>query len=720
MSNYGNAKELSTKVMDGMNVYADMLGAPDESKSAKYGFVPGLGMTANCAVLDQQMAKLQEGVFQVLFTGGFSAGKSTLLNALMRKDVLRMSINAETAIITKIVFEKAEKIVVHLKDTDKESGKSQKQEMSIAEFFEAYRVDQDDPDKFKKVDYAVLQLEQEGIGGSMVQLVDSPGTQNSEADTKAARDFAKSADAIVYLINATMPFQLEDKEYIAKHFAGQNMQNLFFVVNRFDCVAESQVPELKKNVREQLDKVFTKADGSFDEALFNSRVFYTNAFGSMNTRMGQPTPIKALGTSVMIPDEITGVPQFEEALGRFLTDGGRDRKAFQSYIPRLAGMYLAAGDKIEEIMKVYQHSEEELVEKKEKVQDSADQYAVILDGIKDACRTCVAGILDDARGEYQRCVTRIDNNWSSHFASANVEFKFTQMIGLAFDKVVNVFNKDDAAKQLKLEARMKPLSDAVNGYVTPEMKKIGAGLETSINARLSTLQKQLDNYAKQMDHLDSPLSYEDIAKALMSTYNLDPDKMVGGAKDNSNLFQIILGVIAADPETISKGVSGGTSTTSAIMNTLAKSILEMVALYVVWWPIGIGMLAFRLVQMIREGKIARQSGAQSVLEGMRETTIAELRKNEDKFVMELENELSVITRGGVTMADGIQSQLDDYLAQVEAAIEALTSNSAAAAQEEVRTGKIKAMLLDNLKSLYSLLNGTVLTEDRIKEIAVNE
>ena len=111
MSNYGNAKELSTKVMDGMNVYADMLGAPDESKSAKYGFVPGLGMTANCAVLDQQMAKLQEGVFQVLFTGGFSAGKSTLLNALMRKDVLRMSINAETAIITKIVFEKDEKIV---------------------------------------------------------------------------------------------------------------------------------------------------------------------------------------------------------------------------------------------------------------------------------------------------------------------------------------------------------------------------------------------------------------------------------------------------------------------------------------------------------------------------------------------------------------------------------------------------------------------------------
>lgn len=718
MSNYGNAKELSTKVMDGMRVYADMLGTPDESKAAKYGFVPGLGMTASCAVLDQQMAKLKEGVFQVLFTGGFSAGKSTLLNALMRKDILRMSINAETAIITKIVFEKDEKIIVHLKDVDKDSGHARKQEMSVDKFFEAYRVDQGDPDKFKRVDYAVLQLEQEGIGGSMVQLVDSPGTQNSEADTKAARDFAKSADAIVYLINATQPFQQEDKAYIATHYAGKNMQNLFFVVNRFDCVSESQVPDLKKNVREQLEKVFTKADGCFDEALFNSRVFYTNAYGAMMTRLGKP--IKVMGMEVKISEETTGVPQFEEALGRFLTDDGRDRKAFQSYIPKLAGMYLAAGNKVEEIMEVYQHSEEELAENKKKVEDNADQYAVILDGIKDACRTCVAGILDDARDEYKRCVTRIDNNWSSHFESNHVELKFTQMIGLAFDKVTGVFSNDEAAKQLKLEARMKPLSDAVNGYVVPEMQKISNGLETAINARLTTLEKQLSNYAKQMDNLDSPFSYEDIAMVLISTYNLDPDKVVGGVQDNSSLFQIILGVLAADPETISKGVAGGNNNLTILMNTMVKSILEVVAVYVVWWPIGIGMLALRLVQMIREGKVARQSGAQKVLEGMRETTISELRKNEDRFIMDLEKELSVITRGGATMADSIQSQLEDYLAQVEVAIKQLASNSAAATQEELRTGKIKAMLLDSLKSLYGLLNGTMLTENRIKEIAINE
>lgn len=717
MSTYDNAKALSVKVLDSMTAYSDILGAPDESKSAKYGFVPGLGMTATCAVLNQQRAKLQEGVFQVLFTGGFDAGKSTLLNALMRKDVLRMSINAETAIITKIVFEKDEKIVVHLKETDKDSGKTQKQEMSVAEFFEAYRVDQDDPDKFKNVDYAVLQLEQEGIGGSMVQLVDSPGTQNSEADTKAARDFAKNADAIVYLINATQPFQLEDKEYIARHFAGKNMQNLFFVVNRFDCVATSQVPELKKNVREQLYKVFTKADGSFDEELFNSRVFYTNAYGAMMTRLGKP--IDVMGMEIMIPEETTGVPQFEEALGRFLTDGGRDVKAFQAYVPKLAGMYLAAEDKIEEILKVYQSNEAELAEDKEKLEGASAQYSVILEGIKDACRTCVAGILDDARSEYQRCVTRIDNNWSSHFASEDIEFKFRQMIALAFDKVVNVFNKDEVAKQLKLEARMKPLSDAVNDYVDSEMKNIRAGLETTIKARLSTLQKQLDNYAKQMDHLDSPLSYDEIVKSLISTYNLDPDKMANGIKDNSNLFQIILGVIAGDPETISKGVSGDTSSASALIATLTKSILEVVALYVVAWPIGLAMLALRLVQMIREGKIARHSGAQSVLEGMREPTISEIRKNEEKFIMELENELSNITRGGVAMADGIQMQLDDFMAQLETAIDALNSNSEAAAEEKLRTGKIKAMLLEQLKSLYSMLNGSVLTENRIKELAVN-
>lgn len=718
MSNYGNAKELSTKVLDGMSVYADMLGAKDEGKKAEYGFVPGLGMSNHCAVLEQQKAKLKEGVFQVLFTGGFSAGKSTMLNALMRRDVLRTAITAETAIVTKIVFEKDEKIIVHMKDTNSKTGEVVKQEMSIEEFFEAYRVDQENEDKFKKVDYAVLQLEQEGIGGSMVQLVDSPGTENSDADTKAAREFAKRADAIVHLINATQPFQQEDKAYIASHYAGKHMENLFFVINRFDCVAESEVPGLKKSVREQLSDVFTKQDGSFNETLFNERVFYTNAYGSLLARTGKK--MKVMGMEIPIDDNATGVPEFENALAKFLTDGGRDRKAFQSYLPRLASMYLSANEEIDKIMAVYGMKEDELTAQKEKLQANADAYELTIEEIKECCRAAVAGILDDASTEYNRCVNRINGGWDDYFAKSNVTVGFGNMMGLAFDKVTGIFSKDEAAKQLKMEKRMKPLSDAVNGYIAPELKKVGPGLELSIKNRLNTLEKQLALQTQKLKNMDSPLSYDDIAKSLMGAFHMDSSDMSGNAKVNANLFQIILGAIALDPETIGKGVSGDTSNTTAIITTITKTIVEFVALYVVAWPIGIAMLIARLVQMIKEGKATRKSTAQQILSGMRDSTINALRMNEKNFTMELENRLSVITRAGITMGDSIQTQVDDYAAQLEGALNDLISNESAKADEEYRTNKIKTMLLDNLKSLYSLLNGSVLTEDKIKDLAVVE
>ena len=220
MDNYGKSKELSRKMQSCLRVYADMLGASAPQKENEYGFVPGLQMTVEQQVLEGQLDKLEEGIFQVLFTGGFSAGKSTLLNALMRKDILRTAITAETAVITKIVFGRDESITVFMKDNDEKSGSAKTKEMSVEEFFREYRVSQEDADKFEKVDYVVLHQPEEGIAGSLVQLVDSPGTENSVADTQAARRFAESANAIVHLINSTMPFVLEDK--------GESSETLFY------------------------------------------------------------------------------------------------------------------------------------------------------------------------------------------------------------------------------------------------------------------------------------------------------------------------------------------------------------------------------------------------------------------------------------------------------------------------------------------------------------
>ncbi|MBQ2412504.1 MAG: dynamin family protein [Anaerotignum sp.] len=716
MKNYENVKELSNKVMEGMTVYADLLGTPDQNKKDIYGFVPGLGMTAESMMLHQQQEKLQEGVFQVLFTGVFNGGKSTLMNALMGRDILRMAATPETAIITKVVFGKEEKVIVYMKESDAHTGEKLKQELTLEEFFEEYRVDQEDTEKFEKVDHAVLQVAQEGIGGNMVQLVDSPGTLNCAADTKAAREFAKSADAIVYLIHAGLPFTEDDKAYVKEHFAGKHMQNLFFVVNHFDQVDEAGVPALKEHIRTQLTDVFTKENGSFDEELFQNRVFYTNAYGALKARKGEP--IRVMGAEIMVDENTTGVPVFENALAHFLTDGGRDRKAFQAYLPKMAGMYQAAEAQIEAIMQVYEGTAEELEKKKAWLEENMAVYNNILESIRESCCECATGILQDARNEYQQCVSRINKGWNAHFAEADIQFGIGQMAGMAWDKIWGALSEDEEAKQKKLEKRMKPLTDAVNAYISPEMKRIAAGVEEAIDNRLQTLQRKLNTYSKQLQSMDSPISYEEIAKALKKAYNMDTEGMATGVEDHSDLVQIIMGIMACDPETIMKGVGGNETTGRAVFNTLKNTLFEAVAM-TIYWPVGVTMLAYRLMNMIKQGKAARRTGAQTMLEAMREATVAELNHREESFILDMDAELSVITRSGRMMTDNIQSQIDDYIQRLEKAIREMEENSEAAKEEAERTEKIRALLLKQLETMYSMLNSSVLTEQRLREIAVH-
>ena len=120
MGIYEKQQQLMDNVCEDITSFRTLIAAKDESKKAEYGFIPGMNNMHNeVKALDDYLYTLREGIFQVLFTGGFNAGKSTLLNALMRKELLKTSINAETAVITKIVFNAEEKVTVYKKQVDK-------------------------------------------------------------------------------------------------------------------------------------------------------------------------------------------------------------------------------------------------------------------------------------------------------------------------------------------------------------------------------------------------------------------------------------------------------------------------------------------------------------------------------------------------------------------------------------------------------------------------
>lgn len=154
----------------------------------------------------------------------------------------------------------------------------------------------------------------------------------------------------------------------------QAAKNLFCVINRFDSLNEEEQHAFKERAPQQLREVFARNDSSFDQALFNRRVFYTNAYGSLNTRLGLPAA-KIMGQAICVKDEETGVPQFEEALEEFLTSDGRDKAAFQFCMPHLASTYLAAESEIDRIMERYSADLSKLMADKEKIQANEEKAA---------------------------------------------------------------------------------------------------------------------------------------------------------------------------------------------------------------------------------------------------------------------------------------------------------------------------------------------------------
>ena len=154
---YEKQQQLVEQVIEELDVCADMLGKKDAAKEKKYGFIPGMDELQSEARLRERIQSISQGIFQVMFTGTFSAGKSTILNALMRSEALATGPLPETAVITKLIFQSDKECAIIYKKELDENGQHKIVVMNdLDQFFQEYHIDRKDPEKFKKiVDYVL-------------------------------------------------------------------------------------------------------------------------------------------------------------------------------------------------------------------------------------------------------------------------------------------------------------------------------------------------------------------------------------------------------------------------------------------------------------------------------------------------------------------------------------------------------------------------------------
>jgi GTPase SAR1 family protein len=310
---------------EGLDEAAQQAGLLADGLEELAGLVGGqLGLTEPAGNLALRATSLRADRFRIVVVGGFSRGKSTLLNAMLGTDLLPQKAVPATAIIT--LLEYAAQPGVRVRFTAEGAPDDV---LSVEEFRSRYVLSEEDindgevdTDRFSRIDHAVVSYPIE-LCRHRVELVDSPGLQDDPARTKRTIGFLRRADAVVMVLDATTLLTEDEIQFLETVLLPEGFRNIFFVINKWNLIEEfvlrpSDVPKQIAELEARIQMRLVPFCQAGLRNLSAERIFRVNAFGALRGRMRDPRNTAYLAA--------TNVPAFEEALQRFLINDRRGAK----------------------------------------------------------------------------------------------------------------------------------------------------------------------------------------------------------------------------------------------------------------------------------------------------------------------------------------------------------------------------------------------------------
>ncbi len=727
-------KKLTENMTDALTDYAELLGREDRTKEAKYGFVPGLGLETEPQELKQKIEEFKQGIFQVMFTGVFSGGKSTLINALLKKNLLGVAITPETAAITKIIFGASEEAVtVYYKEETEKHPAAEK--MSVNEFFHKFRLESEKDDKFIDVNHAEI-TQKESLFENMVQLVDSPGLNHSGVDDEKSESFLKNADAVVFLINATQALNAREKDYINAKFANRQLKNVFFVITRYDSVNEKEVEKFQENTLSVLYNVFVDKDGNFDEELYKERVFYTNAYGSLCARTGEPYVIKVgmQKLEVKIDDRETGVPEFENSLNDFLLSSDRDKAAFEAYRAKMAAMYLHATEKIDEVLDIYKRDLDGLEAEQKEVEKAIKEFKNIMEDIKTACSNASKEIVVEAIRAYDEFANDVDVSWDEYFKDRKIDDfgwgAMTKIIGeKGKDKVLRTLGKVfknmkvndpeyELAKDEKFKNLIAPVTKAITGFIDYKSETLRNNIGGAATLSFGKLEKILRQYDEKISELGVNLDLSSIYRQIAQNAGIDTSKITG----DFSYGKLLLALLYHDYDGATTIIlDSSRSWMDVIKDTIVNCIVEAIIASIVMALTGtyliyiIARVAYGLFKMNKGfGNIAGK-----IIEGAKAETVNNIKESRLNYQISIENNIGgVITEANSKASKGLLDALQEKENTLNTIIANCSNKSFDLENEKDRFEHIKKAMVDIINKISKDLDGKAFSSKDIVDLAI--
>jgi GTPase SAR1 family protein len=277
--------------------------------------------------------------FEIVVVGEFSTGKSTFINALLRKEVLPSKVTPTTATINYIRHieqgDGTEKAVIHFFNGEEKAITFEELEEYVTEMSKKLRV-------VDEVAYVDLFVDSPYLKDGVV-IVDTPGLQALHPEhERITKEQIKKSNASILLFNMEQPGK--KSEFIFLKDLSDSIERIFFVGNRMDGVPEEEIQEVIHSLETSL------RENEYQPVPYEQAKLYP--ISALQALKGRDPNVKTKHWNDWSSEKLIKTslfPAFEERLEDYLFNGEKAKDLLKSPFLALFHFYESLKEKVAQI-----------------------------------------------------------------------------------------------------------------------------------------------------------------------------------------------------------------------------------------------------------------------------------------------------------------------------------------------------------------------------------
>lgn len=449
-----------------------------------------------CKTLDAVIDRTKED-FIVVVMGNFSAGKSTMINALIGKKVLPSYPMPTTAVMTELRYGDEKKIVLYPRKGQNIDGHGDKPFTVPAteDAIEQYITIDNDAginvkdessaeisSKFEKMElYWPLEMLKNGV-----VIVDSPGLNDPYSNDVIVKNYLPKADAIIYALNTTAPYLGTDKKEL-ESLNQFGINNIIFACTYWDIIRSEGEKTANKT------RTYCISSALNHTNLGESSIHFLASKDGLHARIENDTDLWT----------VSGFLEFEAYL--------------QDYLTRRKGK-----DKINNIATALESQAEAMKKQAVILDENSKKDKKIIEQNIAAAKEKLNGLKKDAKAIHNTFVLKLENKKSSIEATVKKGLRslkdkidledFTPKTEFRSGiKKLNPFGKKKIAEDIAAEFQEEYKSRIEKELLKYQSTIVAEEMKLAVKSAAESIEDNIKILAKELDELDISVGLPSVA-----------------------------------------------------------------------------------------------------------------------------------------------------------------------------------------------------------------